>query len=29
MPILEHFDLKYYILIKTDASGYTIVGVLS
>ena len=27
--ILQHFDPKYYIWIKTDALGYTIGGVLS
>ena len=28
-PILQHFDPKYHIWIKTDASGYAIDGVLS
>ena len=28
-PILRHFDPERYIQIKTDASGYTIGGVLS
>ena len=28
-PILQQFDPKYYIRIKTDALGYTIGGVLS
>ena len=28
-PILYHFDPKSHIQIKTDASGYTIVGILS
>ena len=28
-PIFCHFDLKCYIRIKTDASGYAIVGMLS
>ena len=28
-PILQHFDPEYHIRIKTDASGYTIRGVLS
>lgn len=27
--IFQHFDLKYYIRIKTDVSGYLIGGVLS
>ena len=27
--ILQHFDLKCYIWIETDASGYVISGVLS
>ena len=28
-PILQYFDLKQYIWIETDASGYTIGGMLS
>ena len=28
-PILQYFDLEYYIRIKTDASGYAIGGMLS
>lgn len=28
-PILYHFNSKYYIMIETDTSGYTISGVLS
>ena len=28
-PILQHFELKCYIWVKTDASGYAISGVLS
>ena len=28
-PILQHFDFEHYIRIKTDASSYTIGGVLS
>ena len=28
-PILYHFDPKRHIRVETDASGYTIVGVLS
>lgn len=28
-PILRHFDVKSYICIETDASGYAIGGILS
>ena len=28
-PILQHFDSEYHIWIETDASGYTIGGILS
>ena len=28
-PILQHFNPKYYIRIKTDVSGYVISGMLS
>ena len=28
-PILNHFNLKRYIQIKTDVSGYAINGILS
>ena len=28
-PILRHFNLEYYIQIKTNASGYAIGGILS